>query len=312
MTPRIMDSGLPVAPDDLQKAEHRLNVELPKDYRSFLLAQNGGKPTPAWFRHGEDSSEVAEITRFFSLEEVEEETKNLRRDVDSRDFIAIGTSSDTDLLMLSIAAEHHGAVFWNWSDESADPDDFIRVAESFEQLLTTLDYPESTRPWMMLIDNDDVEGLRQWLDNGGDVQARDDVVTGMTALEHAAYTGRLEIVKLLISRGVKPRRGLLRPSAHRYAVQAGHHDVAEFLSKQGMAKGYWLQYLIGAACILAAIGLSFVPRPRELLQNNVVLIFLVCAVVLAAGIGLVYDWLKRSETGGADRSEGQRRARRSS
>jgi hypothetical protein len=311
MTPRITDSGLPLSLDDLQKAEQRLNVQLPNDYRSFLLTHNGGKLTPAWFRHGKDPSDVAEITRFFSLEEVETETRSLRRVLDSHDFIVIGTSAeDTDRLMLSAAPAHRGAVFWHTGHEDADPNGFIRVADSIEHLFTTLDYPESTKPWMALIDNDDVEGLRQWLDNGGDVQASDEVVLGITALEHAAYTGRLEIVKLLVTRGVKPRGGLVQPSAHRYAVQAGHHDVADFLAKHGMARGYCLHYLVGAACLLATLGLSLVPQPRELVQNKVVLTIFISAVVLAVGIGLMYDWLKSSGSGGADKSEWQGRTRR--
>ena len=61
-------------------------------------------------------------------------------------------------------------MLWNASDEDPNPDAFIRVADSIHQLLISLDYPESTKPWMMLIDNDDSDGLRQWLDNGGDVQ----------------------------------------------------------------------------------------------------------------------------------------------
>ena len=65
MTPRLTASGPPLTLADLQAAEHRLNVALPDDYRALLLANNGGKPRPAWFRHGQDPSEVAEITRFF-------------------------------------------------------------------------------------------------------------------------------------------------------------------------------------------------------------------------------------------------------
>ena len=291
MKPRITESGRSLSPDDLKAAEQRLNVRLPDDYRTFLLANNGGKPTPAWFRRGTEPGDVAEITRFFSLVEVETETRDLRREIRSDDFIAIGMSSDTDRLMLSTASDPLGAVFWNSCDDSAEPNDFIRVADSVEQLLTGLDYPQTTKPWMMLIDNDDVEGLQRWIDNGGDVQARDDAVIGITALEHAAHTGRLEIVKLLVGRGAKPRGGLFRPSAHRYAMQAGHREVASFLAKHGMAKGYWLQYLVGATSVFAAIGLCFVPRPRELLENKLVLIFIVASVVLAAGISLMYDWL---------------------
>lgn len=291
MTPQFTDSGPPLSLDDLQAAENRLNLHLPHDFRTFLLANNGGKPTPAWFRRGPEPADVAEITRFFSLVEVETETRDLRREIRSDDFIAIGMlSSDTDRLLLSTAADQRGGVLLNPCDDDAEPGALIRVADSVQQFLAGLDYPESTKPWMMLIDSNDVEGLRHWIDQGGDVQARDDLVVGLTALEHAAQTGRLEIVKLLVSRGAKPRAGLLRPSAHRYAVQAGHRDVADFLAQRGMAKGYWLQYLVGAASVLAAIGLSFVPRPRALFDKTLVLVVLFAAIALAVGIGLIYDW----------------------
>jgi hypothetical protein len=293
MTPQIADPGPPLSLDDLKAAEHRLNLRLPNDYRTFLLANNGGEPTPAWFRHGTGPGDVAEITRLFSLVEVETETHDLRRELCSDEFIAIGMSSETDRLLLSTASEQRGAVFLNSCHEDADPNALIRLADSVQQFLTSLDYPESTKPWMRLIDNNDVEGLRQWIDHGGDVQARDDALVGLTALEHAASTGRLEIVQLLVSRGAKPRGGLLRPSAHRYAVQAGHRDVADFLARHGMAKGYWPQYVVGAAAVLAAIGLSFVPQPRELLTNSFVVILFVAAVMVAVGIGLIYDWLKK-------------------
>jgi cell wall assembly regulator SMI1 len=293
MTLQITESGPSLSAEDLTAAEHRLNAHLPDDYRTFLLANNGGKPTPAWFRRGIDPIDVVEITRFFSLEEVETETQSLRQEAGTDAFIAIGMSSDIERLALSTASEQQGGVFWNSCADDAEPDDFIRVADSVTHLLTSLDYPESTKPWMTLIDNDDVEGLRQWIDSGGDVQAHDDVVTGITALDHAARAGRLEIVKLLVSRGAKPRGGLLRPSAHRYAVQAGRRDVADFLAKQGMARGYWLHYVLGAASVLAAIGLSFVPRPRALFESKLLWAPVVAVLVVAVAIGLISDWLAK-------------------
>src|SRR6516165_10456631 len=121
MTPQITDSGSPLSLDDLKTAEHRLNFRLPDDYRTFLLSNNGGKATPAWFRCGKGPGDVAEIARFFSLLEVEIETHDLRQELCSDDFIAIGLSSETDRLLLSTASERPGAVFLNSCSEDADP-----------------------------------------------------------------------------------------------------------------------------------------------------------------------------------------------
>lgn len=290
MTPRVTDFGPRLTFADVQALEQRLNVRLPEDHRAFLLANNGGKPRPAWFRYGNDQADVAEITRFFSLEEVKTHTAELQQDVGSADFIAIGLVSDAEPLVLSKT----GAVLWSSNEEAFRPDEFTRIADSFDQLLKSLDYPEATKPWMMLIDNDDREGMRQWLDSGGDVQAGDDLVLAITALEHAAATGKLEMVKLLVDRGAKPRGGLRRSCPHRYAMQGGHRDVADFLAQRGMAKGYWLHYVGIAALLVVGIVLLLAPAPRNLSDNNDLLIILVCVVAFAAGAVLVYDWFRKS------------------
>lgn len=46
---RIERHHVPISEDDLNRAEARLRLSLPEDYRRFLLQTNGGEPVPASF-----------------------------------------------------------------------------------------------------------------------------------------------------------------------------------------------------------------------------------------------------------------------
>ena len=95
-------------------------------------------------------------------------------------------------------------MFWQGNGYDFLPSEFTRLAKSFAALLPRLDYVEATKPWMMLIDNNDLEGLRRWLDAGGDPQAKEEMVIGFSALQWAQSWERHEMVALLLSRGAKP------------------------------------------------------------------------------------------------------------
>ncbi|MFY0526838.1 SMI1/KNR4 family protein [Archangium gephyra] len=46
----IEDSYAPSSPRQLEQVETRLAIELPQDYRAFLLARSDGRPIPDTFR----------------------------------------------------------------------------------------------------------------------------------------------------------------------------------------------------------------------------------------------------------------------
>jgi hypothetical protein len=121
-------------------------------------------------------------------------------------YVSIGTVSQEDALVISVSPQDHGVVYWNASTEYFEPSELTRVAGSFAALLANLDYVEGTKPWMMLIDNNDLDGLRRWLDAGGNAQAEEDLVIGFSALEWAQVSERHDMVALLMSRGAKPRK----------------------------------------------------------------------------------------------------------
>jgi hypothetical protein len=207
MAAQIRNPGPPFSEQQLRQVEQRLGLILPTDYSSFLLASNGGEPSPGWFRYGDDDGDFAEVTQFWSAETMESETQALRHNYEVPDcYVSIGAVSEEDALMISVSPRDHGVVFWNGNSDYFLPSEFTRVADSFAALLPRLDYVEATKPWMMLIDNNDLDGLRRWLDAGGNAQAKEDILIGFSALEWAQSLERHDMVALLMSRGAQPRK----------------------------------------------------------------------------------------------------------
>lgn len=86
--------------------------------------------------------------------------------------------------------------------------------------------------WEDALETGDVAALREILDRGGDVNARDH--HGQTALMRAAHAGQRELTELLLSHGadanVTAKYGL---SALMLAVVARREDVARRLAGSG-------------------------------------------------------------------------------
>ena len=86
--------------------------------------------------------------------------------------------------------------------------------------------------WDRAVARGDVDAVRQWLADGGDVDAQDG--HGQTALMVAAHQGHLGIVELLVARGARLNVvAKYNLSALMLAVIAGHADVARRLVDAG-------------------------------------------------------------------------------
>lgn len=90
--------------------------------------------------------------------------------------------------------------------------------------------------WERAVTSGDVEAVRQLLQSGADVNARDRY--GQTALMLAAHRGHLEIVETLLGReadlNVTAKYNL---SALMLAVLAGHVAIARLLARAGADLG---------------------------------------------------------------------------
>jgi len=99
------------------------------------------------------------------------------------------------------------------------------------------------QPWVALIDKKDLEGLRRWLDDGGDPNApgRDE---GEAPLDYAAVWGNEGMVRLLLGSGARGKRPLFE------AVSNDRGEVARLLLQTGVAT---LEDLRQAGSVLRAV-----------------------------------------------------------
>jgi hypothetical protein len=206
--------GPPLSSEELAAVERRLGIDLPDDYRAFLLEQNGGAPYPSQFL-GEGGHPLR-ITRFLSVglagpgppdpNDFEATVAFHRDELElPPHLVPIGLVDYEDFLLLSVAGEDRGTVYyWYLIESGFDGSHFGKAFNSFPELLASLkDYnPE----WVRKIETGDIEGVRGWLDAGGDVNASGD--NDWRPLDYARMYKQAEIAKLLRARG--GRRGVFR------------------------------------------------------------------------------------------------------
>jgi hypothetical protein len=109
--------------------------------------------------------------------------------------------------MGTIPVEPKGSVvMWKVSPKTAPPNE--APAPPAEK--PPAERPRRVRgqPWVALIDRGDLEGLRRWLDEGGDPNAAGRA-EGEAPLDYAAGAGEVEMVRLLLDHGARGHKPLL-------------------------------------------------------------------------------------------------------
>lgn len=133
--------------DRVNAVEKETGVQFPEPYRRFLLAYNGGRPTPANFTAIEDGEIVwMHIHFFFGIDD----------DVDAcdllwnyhtlkhrlpRNVISIADDDVGNLFCLDLRVQGQGRVlFWDYELEGMGPELALKtvVANSFEEWLDQL------------------------------------------------------------------------------------------------------------------------------------------------------------------------------
>ena len=144
----------PLIIDRLQMAEQTLGMELPTQYRQFLLEHNGGIPDPSCFIVPGDEeydrvSSERQMACFFALHDQEwnddtpegslgfplqEAWNDFQRDVPKSDAVPIGKDWNGSYICLSYRGEEQGRVFFY----DHDYEELRPLAEDFPAFLLTL------------------------------------------------------------------------------------------------------------------------------------------------------------------------------
>ena len=151
MTVQINRSREPLDEQDLIQVETRLNRALPKEYRDFLTAHNGGRPEPNAFPiYNNPSDDQGLVHNFMCIKDGDIYDLltwvDRYRDRVPSNFLPIAKDPGGNLICLSISGEDLGKVyFWDHEEEAATGqipgyDNVYPVANSFQEFLSSLHY----------------------------------------------------------------------------------------------------------------------------------------------------------------------------
>lgn len=139
----------PVTSEELVRVERQLGIDLPDDYRSFLLEHNGGRPKPNTFPiHNFPSSSRGILEEFIGIKKGAytdiRKQLNVFRDRIPPDCLPIARDPGGNLLCLVFRGPGRGTIyFWDHEEEAeegrpASKDNLYFVASSFNTLLSSL------------------------------------------------------------------------------------------------------------------------------------------------------------------------------
>lgn len=153
MIDQVLFSAGPLDPQTLAEAEGALGVQLPDDYRSFMLQSNGGRPKPSGFdidwQDGQPPAGDWRTSSLSMLYPVADPPEDGLLHMNTVTFagrlpahtLAIGSDAGGNALLLALGGPWQGKVlFWCKDHEVADGaipgyDNVGLVADSFQDLL---------------------------------------------------------------------------------------------------------------------------------------------------------------------------------
>jgi ankyrin repeat protein len=225
MKPSIIRQGNKLTPARLAKVEKQFGIRLPKEYRAFMLANNGGEPEPSGVCRKRSKAPSLSCSYFFSIDaersyedwvSAYEGMKNSVEVVLPKRIVPIGDDSGGNVFCISVSGKDEGKIYWWFHEHAFVPDPPRRVvpdmtgitlvADSFEAFLNQFaedpdEHPEiKTSDWVALVKKRDLKGVAAWLDKGGKWD-QGDPKEGRIPLTMAIALGEWPILKLLLDRG---------------------------------------------------------------------------------------------------------------
>lgn len=149
----INDCGPTLSEKDLCLLEESLNVELPNDYRNFLLRHNGGLPVENSVRIFENKLGInsAAIGYFYSVGTKTENIEvclNIISDRIPEKLIPIADTPNGNYFLISANPHNYGKIYYK-DHETEDitqpdwaknilPESMIKIADSFSEFVDNL------------------------------------------------------------------------------------------------------------------------------------------------------------------------------
>jgi cell wall assembly regulator SMI1 len=162
----------PLTEERLAKLERKLKCRLPDDYRAFMLANNGGRPTLSCFTVGEDTDgslvewffaihdqpyeepedwdpESRELPPYFG-QPLEGVLKDFRSEHSAKDLLPVARDPGGNLICLGISGKRAGGVWWY----DHETETFAKLAESFTAFLAGLTKlpPDDDWHWWLIVE----------------------------------------------------------------------------------------------------------------------------------------------------------------
>jgi ankyrin repeat protein len=249
MKPEFIRQGPKLSEAKLAAIEKKCGVQLPKDYRDFMLEKNGGEPDPTGVCRKRSKTPYLSCRYLFSIaaERPLEDWISWYEGMKDEDeptlpnrLIPIGVDHGDNVFCLSLSGKDAGKVYWWDHENSFVPDPPKRVipdmtgislvADSFEKFLNQFaeepdEFPEiKTSAWVALVKSRDQRKLAAWLKYGGKWNERDSKI-GRSPLELAVELDSWPTVKLLLKHNASLQK------AFEHAVQVNRWDLVRTLQK---------------------------------------------------------------------------------
>lgn len=147
MIERIEDSGPPLSDIDIARAESRLGVRFPRQYKDFLRRNNGGRPIPDCFPCG--PSNDSSLSYFFEIYDGPD-ALDLRENVeDAREgsymppeYIPIAHDAFSNLVCIIVEGPGVGEVYF-LEHHLTEPSSLTKIADDFDSFCASFfDIPD--------------------------------------------------------------------------------------------------------------------------------------------------------------------------
>jgi ankyrin repeat protein len=228
---KIFNPGCVLPEVELVAFERKHSLDLPGDYRNFLLRHNGGVPERRWFPSAKNGQSGFHIKRFFSLDPSARPIDNLEiqmmaaRGEGLYDVVPLSFDYGGNKLYLGACPQNSGEIlFW---DHESGTNRLELISTSFTRLLDSLIEEEESdkAEFEHLGEFGTVEDVKLHLAQGRQLHEKN--INGRTLIEEAARFGNVSVMRFCIESGAG-----ICDSLH-YAAMNRQREAVDFLLKAG-------------------------------------------------------------------------------